>query len=1354
MAQNTITTKGVLIINGKQIENTFDKLRATTSKLEKELRKLNPGTQAFIEKAQQVKLARQAFENIRNEINATTRELQKSEGVVGKVIKTFGGLGGIFTIGASVSLASTTQELLKISDAITDVQKTSGLAQKEVEELWKEFSNFDTRTSKLELMNIAQIGGRLGITDKEQLQEFTREIDKIYVALGDSFQGGLEEVTTKVGKLKNLFDETKNSDYGSALNEIGSALNELGANGTASESNITEFATRIGQLPNALKPAIDKTLGLGAAFEESGIDAQIASSGYSRFMSVAGNNLEGFAKQMKITTEEATALFRTNPEEFFIKFGESIKNLSADETSKSLKDLDLNTLEIKKSLGAAGDNANRFREMMQLSSKAMIEGISIQNEFNQKNENAAAIWEKIGNGLRNFITDGVVPDFFNWVTGIVGKITGVISEAGDGIERFRARLGFIIKTLAVVTAAVLSYRTAIWLVATTTKGAWQQTVLYNTVLKVQAALKRAGAAATYLFSAAKLALTGNTQRATVAMRAFSMAVRANPIGLLVTAVTTAITALALFSKKTDEATKKQRLLNDIQNSVTSKMREEVQEIEDLVSVIRDENTAREDKEEALKRLQEIAPEYFKNLDIEKLKTLEGKRAIDEYIKSLDRKHRKQVLDDKIGEKKDEYNKELTTKNVISKNSSWNPLNWFRSNEDYEATYEAQLAKEMAKWDKGLEKGTISEKKYQAILKSREKFLKEIYENKENDLKSIKKEIQTLEEERKKLIEEDLSLILGKPKEGDDDDINVGNKSKSPKKYTGDVYGQAQKELLKAQRDFIKKQQELEDEETAVLQDSLDKQLSAVETKYERKKLALQQENEDFINEIKELNKKIREANEKIADKETSDEEKADNRRAIGVYKKIIAEKRNLIEQNNKMEVTLESTKNHELDTTREKYFTKIIQTQVQEFEKCINLKKVQNDYELSQIKTLEEAKEKLQAQGYEGQLHKIRTLEEAKKELKKQADKAILQETLKSLEAQQQLLTEGIKAVSGESAEKLIADLEKLEEKVLQIKAAIAGENTEKTDTSSIKGTEAEGVDILGFTAGQWEDTFTKLDTTEGKLKAVGMAMQALANAGQLFADAQRNANERELRQFTSYQERRKKTLESQLNNGIITQEQYYLSVREMEAEAANKKAEMEYKQAKAEKVARLFSAVGSTAQAVAQALTAGPIMGPILAGIVGALGAVQIGIIASQPLPQKQSYAKGGYTQGIGFTDHSGHEVAGVVHAGEYVIPEWLLKDPQVANVAQWLEARRIGNERGMANNFDEGGYTTPTNSSPTLLENNGYMIDALNRFTELIERLERDGIEAFLIEDAQNGKKMHNAIKKYKDLNNRSKQ
>ncbi|WP_042007910.1 hypothetical protein, partial [Capnocytophaga canis] len=304
-------------------------------------------------------------------------------------------------------------------------------------------------------------------------------------------------------------------------------------------------------------------------------------------------------------------------------------------------------------------------------------------------------------------------------------------------------------------------------------------------------------------------------------------------------------------------------------------------------------------------------------------------------------------------------------------------------------------------------------------------------------------------------------------------------------------------------------------------------------------------------------------------------------------------------------------------------------------------------------------------------------------------------------------------------------------------------------DTSSIKGTEAEGVDVLGFTAGQWEDVFHKLDTTEGKIQAVGMAMQALSNAGQMFADIQKISNDKELASFERLQERKRESHKRQLEQGTMSQERYNKEQERMDKELANKKAELAYKQAKAEKVSRLFSAIGSTAQAVAAALTAGGIMGPILAGIVGALGAVQIGIIASQPLPEKQSYAKGGYTKGIGFTDNSGHEVAGVVHAGEYVIPEWLLKDPQVANVAQWLESRRKGSsEEG----FAEGGYTSktdPTEKNPQKMENN----EVIQRLLYILEKIEQEGIEAYVISDAKNGKEMLKAIKLYTDLINKNK-
>lgn len=104
--------------------------------------------------------------------------------------------------------------------------------------------------------------------------------------------------------------------------------------------------------------------------------------------------------------------------------------------------------------------------------------------------------------------------------------------------------------------------------------------------------------------------------------------------------------------------------------------------------------------------------------------------------------------------------------------------------------------------------------------------------------------------------------------------------------------------------------------------------------------------------------------------------------------------------------------------------------------------------------------------------------------------------------------------------------------------------------------------------------------------------------------------------------------LENQLKNQEISEEEYN-----------KKKAELQTKAAKAAKAAAIFGAVISTAQGVAAALAIPPPpVGIALAAVVGALGAVQIGIIASQPIPQFQ---EGGQVQpGFALVGEEGPEL------------------------------------------------------------------------------------------------------------------
>ncbi len=695
----TIPVQAVLIINGKKVKNTYYQIGREVTKLRNELKKTTVGTKEFQQTAEKLREAEKHFAAVKNEVFSVKKELAETDGRFSGFLNQFGSFGKIATgffafRGGLGVIKPVTDELLKISDAITNVEKTSGLATKQVGELWHKFSELDTRTKKLDLMKIAEIGGRLGINKQEDLKGFTEAIDKAYIALGDSFQGGLEEVTTKLGKLKNLFKDTSNMEYPEAINRIGSALNELAAKGTSSEQNISEFATRVGQLPSAFKPAIDKALGLGAAFEESGIDAEIASSGFSNFIMTAAGDIPAFAKQMKMGVKEAENLLNTRPEEFFLKFSESLKGLKASEVKQALKNLKLNTQEVVKAIGAAGQNANRFREMMGLSSEAMVDANSLTDEFNKKNNNSAAIWTKFFKTIKDLITDGIIPEFFDKLTGWLGSVTGLASSAGDGVKIFRTRLIFLVKTLAVATVATLSYRAAKLLSAKATRDEIQQTILKHTVDKISVVLTKAKTAATLLFSAAQKALTGNIKGARMAMMRLNIVTKMNPFGLLLGIITAVVSAMVLFSNSANKANYELKILAETEKEIAKQTAVQINDTKQLLKVARDHTKSITERQKAVDELNRIVPEYNGNLTIESVNTLNATNKLSTYIERLKDAAREKYLKTLVDKKAEEIAKAETSS--LEDNIAWYEKlgSFIRSGGDYAnyTTYSTQTAK--------------------------------------------------------------------------------------------------------------------------------------------------------------------------------------------------------------------------------------------------------------------------------------------------------------------------------------------------------------------------------------------------------------------------------------------------------------------------------------------------------------------------------------------------------------------------------------------------------------------------------------------------------------------------------------
>ncbi|MBQ0152535.1 MAG: hypothetical protein KBS61_06545 [Chryseobacterium sp.] len=1374
MAGNTISTTGVLYINGTQVQNTFQNVQRITRSLERDLRRLPVGTREFNATAAELVRARARFHEVRNEINTLNGALDQSRGFLGIFRSGLLSFGDTFRQVFSANIAAqffegiiskgkqTVDQLLKIADAMTDVEKTTGMSTEQVKDLWTQFDEMDTRTNKLERLKIAEVGGRLGVP-LEEMKDFVQEVDKAYVALGDSFQGGLEGVVDNLGKIKGLFNGTKELTYANAINKIGSAMNTLAAQGTASEGNIADFTLRVGNLPEALRPAIDKVLGLGAAFEESGIDSQIASSGLSNFLSTAGGNIEGFAASMQMSVAEAEKLLNTKPEEFFLRFSAGMKGVSGTETAKIFESLKLNSLEIQKVIGAAANRTDDFRRSMQTAGEEMDKMTSLTDEFNKKNNNAPAILEKIKNAFGDMFTSTNIINHFESLIQAVGWLTGVTDESGNGMIIFKERISFVYKMFIVLISATIGYNAALMLLVLTTRNAARETLVYNLVQKAKVAWDSLARASTLLYAAAKALLTGNTIRATVAMRAFNIATKANLIGVLIAVITAVVAAMVVFSKEIDKAAEKQKMLNDINKESEKGIISQKNELNNLLRTAQDENLSKETRLKAIRQLNAASPEYLGNLTLENIKTQEATNAVKAYTEALLRNSRIKVLNKKLEEVQEKIidTEDAPIKDIAKKNGNWVDRNLSFLTPSEIKFLDKSQTKQFQIW----------RKKYgDEYAKSMMETYGYIYDKRSSA-------IQGLNDDAKKLSDEIASLSaidtpennivvpqnIAAPAVKKDKNAGVEKNKNSDLEKSRDAYTKSLEAKSEADKKYLELERSKKDEEFKILQDSKQKEWDLELQDYENRKSEISQQNTEIKNQIQKSEDEIKKLQQdKKQTKSPESQKNFDN--AITQLQQTNQKRQELIGLNNQIEDQMFQTHGFNLLRIEEKWQTLEYQRSVEALQASAELERKSAEDMITNISTMEEAKQALSEMQHlkltDLELRNITSLEDAKKALRENADRAYLNSQLKMLDDQKKLLNQLINdpSLSSEATAKLKKDLDELNIKITGVKSAIkGGEESDKKKVVDENKSEKEKLDILGFSAQDWEDAWKNLDTTKGKIAAVKMVVQALSSAFQSFAQLQQNLANREMSKFEKDNSNKKKELLRQLNEGIISQEEYNKKVQLIEAETANKKAEISYKQAKVERALKVAEIVASTSLAIMQAYSQlGPIGGTIAAVVIGTLGAIQLGTVMSTPLPDKPSFFKGGHTgTGVGSPDETGAVPAGVVHANEWVAPEWMVEHPRYAKVIDYLESVRQGNNKGYA----DGGYventTTDVATNTPITQSTDYMVQnnfVLQELLAMLRKLDDEGIIAYMIANEKNGKLIKTAVKKSDKIETRN--
>lgn len=396
-------------------------------------------------------------------------------------------------------------------DKLADVSKTTGLQDAQLQKYGQTILDYSskTRTSIDDLLTIGEIGGQLGIAQKD-LVEFTKAGDKFNVALGKDFSGGVEQAITSVSKMRTLFADTKNLGVADSINRIGSVINDLGAKGAATSENMSDFILRMGALPNALKPSLANTAALGAILEELGVDSRVGAGGLTHFLLVAGKDIAGFSKQMGVSQEAAKKMLAEDPAEFVKKFSSSLQGLKPDALSNKLGKLGLNDQETIKVIGAfatstekLADGTDLFTKRLGESSSAMELAMSLQNEFNTKNNTAAAQYAKAKNQLQNMaITIGsqllpvfnnmlafvqpIIGSIINWtkrnpgLTKTIAGIAATVAGLSFAISIGSGVIGVFSKIISVGGKVILGFGKVIEL-AQTAQTAWNYAMAFSPI---------------------------------------------------------------------------------------------------------------------------------------------------------------------------------------------------------------------------------------------------------------------------------------------------------------------------------------------------------------------------------------------------------------------------------------------------------------------------------------------------------------------------------------------------------------------------------------------------------------------------------------------------------------------------------------------------------------------------------------------------------------------------------------------------------------------------------------------------------------------------------------------------------
>ena len=565
------------------------------------------------------------------------KEVEKAYGQVTKKAEGFSGsllslnkiktvLAGVFvTIGAMI----TGQIIGGLRDAISTIiefeKKNSTLAailgttKKSIKDLTDEARRLGATTSytAAQVTELQIELAKLGFF-KEDIKAMTPSVLKFAKAVDTD----LASAATLAGATLRIFNlDAEDTERALSTMAIGTTSSAL------SFEYLNSAMSTVGPVANSFGFTIEETTSLLGALANSGFDASsaatatrnillnLADSSGKLALALGGpvNNLDDLVKGLKKLNSEGIDLNKAL--ELTDKRSVAAFNTFLNGTDTVLALCDAVT--------GAEDAFNAMSEEM---------GDNVQGALNRLSSTIEGVV------LRFYESKGILRDLIDLVTLMVEGVGGMI----DMFNKW----GVVTYT---VTAYLVSYYGGLK-IATMWHARFKTATLASVVAeKAHAVQLYISRAATLTYAAAQALLHKNTTRCTAALRLMRIELLKNPYTALLALLVAAGVAIYQLAKKTEQASAAMKAHQEVVKKVNEEYSSQEAKIKTLVAAINDENLSNYTRKQRLAELKELIPDYNAELDEEGRLINNNKEAIDQYLVSLEKQIKLKAYQEELEE---------------------------------------------------------------------------------------------------------------------------------------------------------------------------------------------------------------------------------------------------------------------------------------------------------------------------------------------------------------------------------------------------------------------------------------------------------------------------------------------------------------------------------------------------------------------------------------------------------------------------------------------------------------------------------------------------------------------------------